>query len=157
MDVYAWVSPFLKNRRVTDWGCGRGDGMLIMSMFANHITGVDNNKRQIKYSYRHNPHYFCEVDTIVHDLNTGLPDTRQDIVTAFEVLEHLKDPAPLIRDSEWKEFYFSVPKSMPHPLHTRVFHSEEDVESLFPDNDTIQHSEIYEVNGDYRGYLKRWE
>jgi len=138
MDAYFWVAPHLKNKSVLDLGCGRGDGMLLLSFYANKLTGIDNNSTSIGQAMRHD--YFCETGFFNLDLNENLSDFlytdppagHYDVVTAFETLEHLDNPKQVIEAIDWDMFYFAVPYNMPHPLHKHVFTTPEEVKEIIP-------------------------
>lgn len=130
MDAYLKAIPDIRNKRVLDLGCGRGDGIMLMSFFAENIVGVDNHPKAISRALSQD--YFCTAKIGKVDLNTIVPKTKFDVVTAFEVLEHLENPEKVIRDTNWQTFLFTVPYNQPHDLHTFVFKSMEDVKEIVP-------------------------
>lgn len=80
--IMSLVLPYLKlSLSVLDVGCGDGYLTFLMSMFT-HVTGVDTDVEAQQKR-------FPQTEFIARDILTGLPDNKYDIVTCFDVLEHI--------------------------------------------------------------------
>ena len=101
---YHYVVPEAKAHRVMDVGCGAGYGAAAMAEVAEYVVAVDRRPEAIAYAREHHKRdnlVFEEVDiehmaqagTVEEDLNLDVPI---DLITAFEVLEHLEHPADLL-------------------------------------------------------------
>jgi len=146
MLVYAWAAQFLIVRygyKMADLGCGRGDGALILSHFAQSIDLYDGHKGQLKLAGRHD--YFCPTKLIKMNLEEESPQKDYDAIVCFETLEHLKNPERLVKDisTRCKLFIFSVPHNCPthhrknwqwHQVHKQIYKTKDDVLEMLGDN-----------------------
>ena len=85
---YSKAALIAKNKVVLDFGCNGGYGASIMSKYASHVTGIDVSKAAIKSAsskYSKNNLAFETVDGV----NLPFQDNFFDMVTAFQVIEHL--------------------------------------------------------------------
>lgn len=132
MFSYLWACTNIMTlgveKNVTDLGCKRGDGMMLMSYFADRIRGVDFDPNVLHQAKRHE--YFCEVVFDQVNLNIEYHKVHSNIVTCFEVLEHLKDPHLLLSMIDCEVFLFSLPFNQPHRDHISVFTNIEQVKAL---------------------------
>jgi SAM-dependent methyltransferase len=82
--------------RVLDCGCGAGDNARILAGRGFRVTGITLSEGERVAAQAH-----CE-RVIVADLERGLPvgvEEGYDVVLMSHVLEHLVDPAPVLRDA----------------------------------------------------------
>lgn len=80
------------NVRVLDFGCGYGEFLATCSLFGFHAVGVDRSTAR-RENARH-ARIFAEID----DLKASEDGAKGfHALTLFEVLEHLDDPAALLR------------------------------------------------------------
>lgn len=87
---YELASKYAKNKVVLEVGCGAGYGAEILSWKAKKVYAIDNNKnaiRDCKKNYQQNNLVFKLGDMIKLDF----PSNHFDLITAFEVLEHIED------------------------------------------------------------------
>jgi SAM-dependent methyltransferase len=83
----------LKPRRIVDYGCGLGDALdrLAREFAVTEAIGIDLSSTALDYASRHHPGY-----TFMRGDLDSLSTLRADLVTFFDVLEHLPDiPAAL--------------------------------------------------------------
>jgi len=104
--------------------------MLITSMFAREVKGLDISPRGIKVSRLHK--YFCPVTSEIFNLEKQKIEENFDVVVAFEVLEHIENPKEVMAQlrEKAKMVIFSVPHAYPHRLHKTDYYSLDDVKKL---------------------------
>ena len=85
---YALAKTLAAGKTVLDFGCGTGYGAAIMANTAAGVTGLDIDAAALTWAARshHNPRLaFRRHD----DLGASLPDKSFDLVTCFEMIEHV--------------------------------------------------------------------
>lgn len=84
--------------RILDLGCHSGWLTSFLATWTGaFVTGLDFSKSAIAYGRRHRPALRLEVADITKTL--AFPDGHFDLVTAFDVLEHLPDVPMLLREA----------------------------------------------------------
>lgn len=111
LDRYAFVLPFLKDKIVVDLGCGSGLGTYFYSLFAKHVYAVDYDAVAIEETHKW-PFPRSNVDILHLDITqpaelAKIPE--HDLTVALEVLEHVDDPAAILRGLKAPQLVFSVP------------------------------------------------
>ncbi|MCC6847843.1 MAG: class I SAM-dependent methyltransferase [Deltaproteobacteria bacterium] len=89
--AYLYARELARDRQVLDAGCGEGFGTVLLAETARRVTGVDYSAAAVAAAaakYRRPNLEFRRLD--VYEL-PGL-DLRFDLVTNFQVIEHLADP-----------------------------------------------------------------
>ena len=85
---YWWASHQILNKSVLDTGCGMGSATYYFSKFTARITGIDVSKISIEFAsmrYHSGNLNFRAMDV----LHLDYPDSSFDVVTSFELIEHL--------------------------------------------------------------------
>jgi SAM-dependent methyltransferase len=93
--AYLYARELARDRRVLDAGCGEGFGTVLLSDTARRVTGIDYSREAVKAAtakYQRPNLDFRQLD--VYKL-PGL-DLRFDLITNFQVLEHLADPVDFL-------------------------------------------------------------
>lgn len=90
--TYEFAIPYLKNRKVLEFGCGSGYGSDYVADSCSEIVAVDISQEAVSYAknnYRKkNLEYRCIDDIETTDL--PFPDDTFDVAISFQVIEHLK-------------------------------------------------------------------
>lgn len=134
---YALACRYASGARVLDIGCGSGYGTAELAKPAAFAAGVDLSYDAVAYAREHYPQsYFLQASA------QALPfaDRSFDVLTAFEVIEHLSDweilltesrrilrPDGLFLVSTPNKFYYSESRAQdgPNPFHTHEFEYDE--------------------------------
>ena len=106
---YAFASRLAGGARVLDIGCGTGYGTAELAQEAQSATGIDLSSEAIAYAREHYPlpnTTFLEASAT----SVPLPHASLDLITAFEVIEHLDN---------WHDFLIEV--AAPAPSERDVF------------------------------------
>ncbi len=91
----------LDGKRVLDIGCGGGLLCEAMAARGARVTGIDMAEKSLQVARLHLHESGLEVDyrqSTAEDLATRT-DTRYDIVTCLEMLEHVPDPASIVHSA----------------------------------------------------------
>lgn len=86
---FAFLNKQIINRDLLDFGCGAGGFLLKAKKFARNVIGIDLEERLKK-------HFDANDIPLLSDLEELPPAKKFDIITAFHVIEHLKDPADVL-------------------------------------------------------------
>ncbi len=90
--IMAAISFGGKTRTCVDVGSGRGYGSFTLGRRFKSVIGVDADRKSVRESVSvygpHNPHIHFKVP---HGENFGLPEKSADLVTSFQVIEHVKN------------------------------------------------------------------
>jgi ubiquinone/menaquinone biosynthesis C-methylase UbiE len=133
MARYAFAARFTVGRRVLDVGCGAGYGTAELGRHAAAATGIDISPEAIAYAQAHYPE-----PKFVTSTASALPfdNASFDVVTAFEVIEHLSDWNTLLTEgcrvlAPHGIFVVSTPNTLyyaesraalgPNPFHEHEF------------------------------------
>ena len=114
-------------KEVLDLGCGTGEFCREMWNLGNKVTGVDYSSVRTSHATAitgtHIPFYCMTLQYF--RLWWGL---KADVITAFDVLEHLEQPAEVVES--YKELLLpggviiaAVPLRMPYVAHLQVWHN----------------------------------
>lgn len=111
IDRYIFALQYLKDKVVIDLGCGAGLGTYFYAMVAKKVYAVDYSAQALEHA-RHFPYEPGKVEFLHLDLED--PESMDklpaaDICIAIEVLEHLEEPAAVLRELKTNELVFSVP------------------------------------------------
>jgi SAM-dependent methyltransferase len=130
---YALAARFAEGRRVLDVGCGTGYGTAHLARVASSALGVDLAAEAVTYAAHHFPsaHFLqCSATAV------PFPPASFDLLTAFEVIEHLPDWRTLLAEAGRvleprgvlivstpnKRYYAEArAKSGPNPFHEHEF------------------------------------
>ena len=113
-----YLSNFVKNKNVLDFGCGSGEFIRLAKPYSNKIMGYEIDKSLTKYYEE------TEID-VKHSLNQI--NEKFDVITMFHVLEHLENPIEVLEQLKQKlnkngKFIIEVPNNDDALL--TLYHSE---------------------------------
>ena len=121
---YRWAAQKVQGT-VYDLGCGIGYGSAVLadSEGVNKVFAVDRSAESIAYAQQHYARDLIEY--AVADLSRpGMFTLAGDWAVAFELVEHLVDPLPLLRDLPVNHLIISVPNesAVPYSPETAPHH-----------------------------------
>lgn len=93
--VYDWIADRVGGKRVVDMACGEGYGTEVLARSAAHVIGVDANPEAYEHA---KAKYEDDRVEIVRDLiETYRPEGPVDVVSFLQTIEHVQDPAGVLR------------------------------------------------------------
>ena len=110
----------LQGKRVLDVGCGGGILSEAMAAAGARVTGIDLGDRALKVAQMHLLESGLQVEyrnIAVEELAGEQPNTY-DIVTCMELLEHVPDPASVVKACA-RLSAVSIPSAIPRPAVTQ--------------------------------------
>lgn len=85
---YALTKALVKGKSVLDFGCGTGYGAAMLAETAAKVTGLDIDDAALVWARE--VHRQSNLDFVRHDdLGASLPNASFDVVTCFEMIEHV--------------------------------------------------------------------
>lgn len=130
---YEFAKKYVKSgMNVLDLGSGTGYGTSVLGLVDANILGIDINAEAVDFS---NKHYGTKnIKFRKGDILNSLPKNEYNLVTSFEVLEHLKNPEKFLKNINSAlvkngVFIMSTPNSdvispdggVGSPYHTKEF------------------------------------
>lgn len=141
---YAFARRFAPGQRVLDAGCGAGYGAAELSLDAKSVVGIDLSRTVVAHARTVYPlpnlHFAAASCTCL-----PFPDASFDLITVFEVIEHLKDYRSLIAEcarvlapggaflvsTPNRDYYAETREQVgPNPYHEHEFEAREFQEEL---------------------------
>lgn len=111
MERYMFALPHLEGKTVLDLGSGSGLGTFLYSTVAAKVIAVDYNAKALEearsWPFPKENVEFLHLDLEDPDVPGKLPKT--DVCVAIEVLEHLEEPALLLRELKAHKLIFGLP------------------------------------------------
>jgi SAM-dependent methyltransferase len=153
---YLYAMRLVHSKSVIDAGCGTCYGSWLLSIGASRIISIDYDKSMIEYWNTFN--FMCPAGFTCLDLDDcELLDT--DIIVAFEVIEHLKNPVRFLKNIKSPVLIFSAPVKIHSKFHLTTFEKQDEIIDILW-NSNWQPDEMIkqEYQGDskfYYGYAKR--
>lgn len=92
---YLFAGELVRGKRVLDAGCGTGYGAsLLLELGAEHVTGVDVDEASVAAANARYPDNGAALRFVADDCQTLANINGEfDVVTSFECIEHLPEPA----------------------------------------------------------------
>jgi SAM-dependent methyltransferase len=88
---YVFAETFCKGKRVLDFGCGSGYGSAKLADAAAEVFAVDVSTDAIGYAREHYSRPNLRFEAIEANGRLPLPDNSMDVITSFQVIEHVSD------------------------------------------------------------------
>ena len=120
---YQFAAQRLRELSVIDVGCGVGYGAKLLAAAGRcRVKAADRDEVAIQYARQH---YADEkVTYVVADADNLGPFAAMDAAVAFEVIEHLEDPLPMLRRLAryCERLICSVPNELVFPYRNYKYH-----------------------------------
>ncbi len=97
LKAYDEANKYTAGRDVLDVGCNTGYGTVRLAGAARSVTGVDVSPGAIEAAQARAGGEGVEF-RIIDGLGLPFPDHSFDLVTSFQVVEHVADPGPYLRE-----------------------------------------------------------
>ncbi len=120
---YEWVNSQLdKSAKIIDAACGVGYGSNILAKAGHTVTGIDISPEAIEYARKHWKH--PRVTFAKGDLSDPKNLKKSDACVAFECIEHIKDPKPMLKAlrESGSVLFASVPNEAIFPYANYAHH-----------------------------------
>ncbi len=129
---YIWATSVLPKGSVIDAASGVGYGSWLLANAGWHVRAIEVDREAVSYAKQHYPH-----KNVYHqqlELNAAVLST--DPVVAFEIIEHIEDPLPFLKNCG-KLLIASVPNETVLPYRNYKFHyrhyTKDEFEALLDD------------------------
>lgn len=121
---YEWVAKHLSGTEtVVDAGCGVGYGSSVLARVSGDVFAFDRDRETIEYAKKH---YAAGVTSLHFSQASAdsVGEFHRDVAVAFEIIEHLADPRPLLSEAlrGCKTLFASVPNEKVFPFKNYAFH-----------------------------------
>lgn len=119
---YRWAASVLKpGSSVIDVGCGIGYGARILAEAGLKVYAIDVDRETITYACEHYAHQ--NIQFVACDV-AGLDLPAADAAVCFEMIEHVADPLPMLRQlrERVQTLLASVPNEEKFPWQGYAFH-----------------------------------
>ncbi|MDD3323424.1 MAG: methyltransferase domain-containing protein [Paludibacter sp.] len=90
--TYQFAEKFITGKRILDYGCGSGYGSYSLSLLAEHVKAVDISDEAIEFARNK-----YEATNIEFCLISELNDEKFDVITSFQVIEHVPNGKEYIK------------------------------------------------------------
>jgi len=96
--AYEFATVLSNGARVLDFGCGSGYGAALLASRADRVVGVDIDEEVIGYCAHRYPKPNLTFQELTSDYSLSFDDGVFDVVVSFQVIEHIREVAPYLRE-----------------------------------------------------------
>ena len=96
--AYEYAATHVSGKHVLDYGVGSDFGTLLLSQHASRVVGVDVFPKTIAFCKKFHRKPNTKFIRIRDSYTTPFPDNHFDVVTSFQVIEHIKDVERYLRE-----------------------------------------------------------
>jgi SAM-dependent methyltransferase len=91
--TYHFALNYVKDKVVLDYGCGSGYGSRMLSDKAENVTAVDISEEAVNFAKDN-----YAADNLVFKTLSELSDEKYDVITSFQVIEHVSNDKKFIKE-----------------------------------------------------------
>jgi 2-polyprenyl-3-methyl-5-hydroxy-6-metoxy-1,4-benzoquinol methylase/rubredoxin len=123
--INRFIGKTTNSTKLLDVGCGTGGFLnFVNENMQCSIFGFDSSKLQADYASKKFPLVKCAISINEYKHKIESPDTNFDIITLWDVLEHIRQPVQFLQDLTYNckngFIFLSVPNALPMVIKSKM-------------------------------------